>query len=217
MRIRKRILAMAAAVLLAVGLSTFMTANPAFAVNGGICGSGGNGNCLNAWFGGPPVYIYLPNKSNEDFYLESVGYCEGGSRVLSTAFNDNENCPFTDADLDEQYWNSPIVQIVYAPTSTCVANQTGGDTAAGLNTCANIANGGGGGQGVIQVLATDQGCSGSYEGLIINNYWTNVNNGGNGLLNEIFGLEGGVPSGGSESLASLNIGCWGGTGFIVSS
>lgn len=209
MRIGKRLAVMAAASLLTIGVGTFTTTDSAFAVNGGICGSGGNGNCLNAWFGGSAVYIYLPNKSNETFALETVGYCGGQDTVQSMARGDATYCPFKDKSLDTMYRGSYIVQITDG--GMCVANESSGNSSAYLGTCANTTNGGGGAQGVIQIAAfANPGCNAVGEGLLVSNYWTNTNN--NGTL---YGLQGGVPSGNPESLDAINIGCWGGTGWDI--
>lgn len=115
MSIKNKIAAAAAVLFLAGGLGV-ATSAPAHASSPAICTSGGennNGDCMNAWSGGPAVYAYLPNKSNEIFSFESTSRC-GSGYVTS-------NCPFNNHGQDAALGGDQIVEITYGGGG-CVAD-----------------------------------------------------------------------------------------------
>ena len=79
---KRRWLGLLAAGLLGLGIATG-GAGPAFAQQQ-VCGNGGSGYCINAWFGGPPVKMYYGGKSNEDFeFIFNVKECGSGGTTTA--------------------------------------------------------------------------------------------------------------------------------------
>jgi hypothetical protein len=150
---KRRWLGLLAAGLLGLGIA-MGGASPAFAQQQ-VCGNGGTGYCINAWFGGPPVKMYNGGKSNEDFeFIFNVKEC-GSGEVTSTFYGDPTNCPFSTAELDKQLRGAPIGQLEYLPTGQCVGTLTG-----------SAASGVGGGTGTTQIYwAIDHV-------ILINRYWS---------------------------------------------
>lgn len=75
----RRIVSLAAAVLLTLGLGigSLLMANPAYASSGTQYCDGSQ--CLNAWNGGPAVNTFTPNVSNNDFHTTSDS--DGGTAL----------------------------------------------------------------------------------------------------------------------------------------
>ena len=113
--------------------------------------------------------MYYGGYSNDFFYMTPVYACSGYARVQSTVYGDTTNCPFTNQQLDINFWNDPIVEAVDGNNGKCVGtgNANGLSTVGYLGSCGNI-YGSGAIQGAFNVLAP---CAGGDN--IVNRYWTN--------------------------------------------
>jgi hypothetical protein len=76
--------------------------------------------------------MYYGGYSNDFFYVTPVYACSGYARVQFTVFGDTTNCPFTNQQLDINFWNDPIVEAVDGNNGECV----GKGNANGLSTVA---------------------------------------------------------------------------------
>ena len=194
----RKVLLVAAAFLL-----PFLAAVPAAqASSPNICGNGGSGYCINAWNGGPYVKMYYGGYSNDNFYIRDVYMCSGSDLVQSTAHGEATNCPFSNQNLDSDpnFWNHPIVEVVYGNNGECVGTSANGYGY--LGSCGNSA-GSGAINGAFNVLWYDSGCGYAF----VNRYWTNHNS------DASYWVSGGNPN------TYLYVGrqeawtCWGGTGI----
>ena len=154
MKTRRRFVALAtaAALVMGGGVTLVATAGPAYAQTPELClGSGGyTDECLNAWFGGPPVYDWHGGVAYDAFLFELIDRCD--SSGTSTA-----NCPIHGNPTGK--W---VVEIRDTRTQHCVgdANNDPNNSFAGEVAC-NGSNGYGGGWGtVFLVLGSSYGCYG---------------------------------------------------------
>jgi hypothetical protein len=179
----------------------FLPAIPAAqAASTALCGNNGSGYCINAWNGGPTVKMYYGDYANDNFYLRDVSLCSGSDRVQSTQHGETTNCPFSNANLDNTFWNNTIVEAVYANNGACVGTSASGYGY--LGSCGNSA-GSGAIDGAFNVLHFYTGCGYA----LVNRYWTNKNgtssywaSGGNPNTYLYVGQQGGYT-------------CWGGSGI----
>lgn len=192
----RKILLVAAAVLL-----PFLAAAPAAqAASTAICGNEGSGYCINAWNGGPTVKMYYGGYTNDNFYLRDAAVCSGTATVQSTQHNEATNCPFSNANLDNVFYNDTIVEAVDANNGECVGTSASGYGY--LGACGNSA-GSGAIDGAFNVLHFTTGCGWT----LVNRYYTNKNgvvsywaSGGSPNTYLYVGREGGYT-------------CWGGSGI----
>lgn len=158
----RKILLVAAVILL-----PFLAAVPAAqASTSSICGNDGTGYCINAWNGGPNVKMYYGGYSNDNFSIRDVYVCSGSDLVQSTSHGDGTNCPFSNQNLDSDFWNYPIVEVVYGNNGECVG--TASSDTGYLGACGN-SEGSGAIDGAFNVLWYDSGCGYAF----VNRYWTN--------------------------------------------
>jgi hypothetical protein len=194
-QIRNKAIALIASTGLCLGLTLAMGAAPAFAQTQ-ICGNQGSGYCMNDWNNGGygnPVKMYNGNVSNEDFWVQKIDRCAGGSTVTSS-------CPFNDHNIDAGLGGT-IFQIRYANTSLCLAANTANGQSV-LGACNSVNTGTGGDTGTVYV-------GGDFT--LFSVYYTNLHNNGDLYC---------VESGGNPGQpVYLNVdffpsGCteWGGTG-----
>jgi len=149
----RRLMMLAAAAVLAASAGTAATWTPAQAASCpsgetcGVAGYNGNGDAMNAWFGGPNVYAYANGKStNENFLDSTVDRCGGGDKVTST-------CPFTLHSDDSSLLGKRIVQVIYAGgTGSCVGSSDPTQDA-DLVGCNDPETGTGGGVDTVMVVA----------------------------------------------------------------
>jgi hypothetical protein len=147
---RKIVLLVMAAIFL-----PFLGAVPAAqASSPDICGNGGSGYSVNAWNGGPYVKMYYGGYSNDNFYIHDVYACSGSDKVQSTAHGESTNCPFSNSNLDNNFWNDTIVEVVYGNDGECVGTSANGYGY--LGSCGNT-QGSGAIDGAFNVLWYDSG------------------------------------------------------------
>jgi hypothetical protein len=154
MKIRRRLITLAATAALVIGGGTALvaTAGPAHAQTSELClGSGGySDECLNAWFGGPPVYDWHGGVTNENYDWVLLPRCD--SAGTSTA-----NCPMAGNPVGKD-----VVEIYDVNDGQCVGDENNdpNNYFAGEVTCPNL-NGQGGGWGtVFLILGSQYGCLG---------------------------------------------------------
>jgi hypothetical protein len=193
--------------------ATVMTLAPAAGASTNlVCGNGGSGYCLNAWNGGPFVKMYYGGSyGNDQFYLNAEYVCDGYGYVMSTAWGDPINCPFSNVSYDNEYRGDSIAAILYVGSPSgnlsCVGtgNLNGVPDVGYLGGC-----GDGYGNGIIQgglfVVANTSYCTGLYQGVLINRYWTDQDN------QPAYALSGGNPGQPLYVGATGSGTCWGGSG-----
>jgi hypothetical protein len=197
----RKILLVAAAFLL-----PFLAAVPAAqAQTPNICGNDGSGYCINAWNGGPDVKMYYGNYSNDNFSIRYVYACSGSDTVQSTAHGDTTNCPFSNTNLDSDFYSDPIVEVADGNNGECVGTSGSAYSTSAygyLGSCGN-SEGTGAIDGAFNVLWYDSGCGYAF----VNRYWSNQNSVAS------YWVSGGNPDtylyvGQQESWT-----CWGGAGI----
>jgi hypothetical protein len=183
-RIRTRLAAILAGLVLASGGIALVPAGPAGAVQQEICGYTNTAPpnpqfpCLNAWNGGPYVKAEGPGTTNENFTEQQVfGRCQSGSALTTSG------CPI--AGIPAGYL---IVQLRHGTTCVADLNGASGDAHAASNgTCNNTSTGTGGSFGTIFVArATSCPQTGGYW----NAHWSSSWNGGLAGLAETGGTNG---------------------------
>jgi hypothetical protein len=150
----RRLLALAAAVLLAAGLGLATAPEAAHAAScpaDDTCSTGGvyPNLAMNNWSGSnTKVYAYAEGKTNEDFGTEPIDRCGGSYKVTST-------CPFSDHSMDSALLGHDITQTLYAGGSQayCVGVDNTTNTDAVLLGCNDPSTGTGGGLWTVFVVA----------------------------------------------------------------
>lgn len=166
MTLKSKVLASAAAMLLAGAIGTAAGISPASATQQQICDSESGYYCMNNWNGSNQyVKMYSGGVSHEDFVTRFNTTECGTGTVQSTMQGDSRNCPFTDKYLDDVTWNMPIVQIEYGPTGQCIGTTSAGT--AWMGACAGN-NGVGGGTGTTMIYDS----LGQYYEGYIDRYWS---------------------------------------------
>src|ERR1700733_5472468 len=168
------------AVAVSLACATVMMVAPAAQASTSlVCGNGGSGYCLNAWNGGPYVKMYYGGSySNDQIFLINEAVCQGRRYVTATVDGDPINCPFSNVSLDNEYEGDPIEAISYVgspsgkPSCVGTGNLNGVPDVGYLGGC-----GDGYGNGIIQgglfVAINTSYCTGAYQAVLINRYWTN--------------------------------------------
>jgi len=151
-RFRNRIAALLVAGVAATGLAVGVGVAPAQAVTDQICdrlnqNGTPDGECLNAWNGGPYVKSYTPNVTNDNFGWQFIkGRCQAGSIYTTT------NCPLPGTPAGHA-----IFQIRYLNhPGECVGNLNGnaGDAhASAFDKCNDPNTGFGGDYGTVYIQA----------------------------------------------------------------
>lgn len=177
------------AALSVVALSIF-SGIPASAQSNQICGNNGSGYCMNDWNGKSfgPVDMYYGGSSHEDFIAQGINRCNGFVVTMT--------CPFQDTQLDQEYYNDPIVQIEYVPSGECLSGVDGASGAAQvvLDYCNNVDTGSGGGYGTIYIIDKYQE--------LISRYYSDLYSSSNGLES---GGNPGLPLSDNHSCGGYNL------------
>lgn len=162
---KTRIAVIVASFSLAVGGLLLTGLTPAYAQTNEVCDI--QGNCFNAWDGGPAVDVYRSGVANDNFTVEGVDRCNNGD--YSTA-----NCPIQGVPAG-QY----IYQVEYSGSGSydgeCVA--AGSEGEATLSTCNDTAYpGNGGANGTILVARSETICHDGFNAGIDRYYTSNWSN-----------------------------------------
>lgn len=208
----RRLTLWAAAVSLA--FATVMMIAPAAqaAYYPNVCGNGGSGYCPNAWNGGPSVKMYYGGSiSNDEFFVIGESACQGRDYVTAKVDGDPINCPFSNVSLDNKYEGNPIVAIDYGGSPSGKPSCVGTGWLNGVPDVGYLGSCGDGyGNGIIQgglfVAINTSYCTGLYQAVLVNRYWTNQD------LQLAYAYSGGNPGQPLYVGANGSGTCWGGSG-----
>jgi hypothetical protein len=101
-----------------VGYDAANSAHTAHATQIQFCAQTGSGYCLNDWNNGGlgnQIKMYSGGASNEGFVVTTANMCNSTSTVTAT-------CPFTHANLNNEYLGKKVVVIEYLSNGLCVGS-----------------------------------------------------------------------------------------------